>query len=555
MGLLARKINILMTGERQLLDENKERSGDNRAIRQNRTHRKSEADKQVTPALPNGANAVKAEGDKTPWWAIGQMNITRVIDPTRREELSAQRRKKKFTMYGISGLSNDSVPFSEVPNSQISVTRPFQAIQSAFVRTLRTVYDAFGTATGTLSTATGVTTRTLQRTNEYKYVSKSLRIYFNSVKSEKRTTFNTLHHEEPGVVEQFDWTFHQSSMPLTYQVINGMVISNAQYASELAQLPLLEPHSREWFSDKKKLHATSSSTTLKPLITCDGRYIYYSSFFIIKTPAESMYRAGTLLSEGLSGSNGDNQIFNTGRVGEDYYRVQYPDVLFYDNPNTPSEPFIEQWGEYLTYRGVHPYLSAGNIYTPAVRDNWTLVSGSGIYWRFDTHTNTSELQSALLGQPTSTVFVSNIGIEVDYLNNLWDGDPMKTRWLAIKGTETSYGVLQSLANQFLSTSFNTGYRQFRIGLVYYPDTGEALYTANYIIINGTLAQTPRVYTRKLSPGMELPLVHQTALPSAAVNPEQFQLTHEQMISGQWEYQGEAKYPGSKLSGLFALRPS
>jgi hypothetical protein len=327
------------------------------------------------------------------------------------------------------------------------------------------------------------------------------------------------------------------------------------YAAELASLPLLEPHSREWFSDKKKLHDTSNSNTLKPLITCDGRYIYYSSFFITKTPAESMYRAGTLFSEGLNGSNGDNQIFNTGRVGEDYYRVQYPDALIYPNGNPSNPPFIEQWGEHLTYRGEHPYLSAGNIDTPAVRDNWTLVSGSGIYWRFDTHTNTSELRSASLGQPTSTVFVSAIGIEVDYLNNLWDGDPMKTRWLAIKGTETSYGVLQSLANQFLSTSFNTGYRQFRIGLVYYPDTGEALYTANYIIINGTLAQTPRVYTRKLSPGMELPLVHQTALPSAAVNPEQFQLTHEQMISGQWEYQGEAKYPGSKLSGLFALRPS
>ena len=60
MGIL-RQIYVRMTGEQQLLNENKERSGDTRAIRQNRTHRHGEADKQVAPAPTKlgGAPAVK----------------------------------------------------------------------------------------------------------------------------------------------------------------------------------------------------------------------------------------------------------------------------------------------------------------------------------------------------------------------------------------------------------------------------------------------------------------------------------------------------------------
>ena len=553
MGIL-RQIYIRMTGEQQLLNENKERSGDTRAIRQNRTHRHGEADKQVTPAPTKlgGPPAVKtAEEDES------RRRSSRVNNSSREEELSAQRRKKKFTMYGISGLSNNSIPFSDAPNSQVSVTKPFLAIQSASDWTVTPFLDSFGALDGYFSRRTGTITRTVQRTNAYRYASKLLKISFNSIKNETRAIFNTPHHVEPGVVELFNWTFHQSSMekPAIYQIINGQVLSVPEYAPEHAELPQLEPHSRVWFSDKKKLDETSSSTTLKPLITCDGRYIYYSSFFIIKAASDSMYRAYTNLWYGPNFSDADNAIFTKGRVGHDYYRVLYPDILLFANGNSSWSPIREQWSEYLTYRGEHPYLAAGHRWSPAVRDYWTLVSGSGIYWRFDTQTNTSELRSASLGQPTVTTYLSNIGIEVDYLNNLWDGDPMKTLWLAIKGTSTDYNVSQSIATQFLSNSFNTGYRKFRIGLVYYPDTGEALYTANYIIDNGTLAQTPRVYTKKLSPGMELRLVHETALPYGAVNPEQFQLTHEQMIYGQWKYQGEYKYPGSALSGLFAVRPT
>lgn len=510
MGIL-RQIYVRMTGEQQLLNENKERSGDTRAIRQNRTHRKSEADKQVAPAPTKlgGPAAVKAEDEDE-----SRRRSSRVNNSSREEELSAQRRKKKFSVFGIWGLVNNIIQFESLPGSIFAVAAPFQATQSARVRTLHPFPDTLGNITN-VSFPTSITTRTEERLNKYSYSTRITNIKFVKQETSSQTLLNTPVHTETGALDYFDWTSYQSDYPHNYQQVNGVTVTDLKYVPVATQPPQLLPSISQWLVDKSDM----STSTFYPLITCDGRYIYYSTMYYKYRPNLS-FTSNVRKYE----SNVSPLITPHGTLGF-------------------SLPFYERFTEYVDR------LEAYQIFNQS--------GGVGLYWVFDTKTQNSSLRTESLNYQGDGTYRDERTPATNFLEFLSSNDPIKASWLAYRNL-TDVFSLRTLGYNFLERDLGWSAKEFIVGLVYYPDTGLAIYTGN-LKQQGVLRGTT-IYTKTLTPGRNVRDVHLYALPAPNLDPAgKFSLlntSHEDMLNSGWK--AETTLPPSPLtsiSGLFAVRPT
>jgi len=557
MGLLARKINVFMTGERQLLDENKERSGDTRAIRQNRTHRKSEADKQVTPALPQigGANAVKAEGDSNP---IGQMNSTRVIVPTRREELSAQRRKKKLVIWGVDSITPTDAPVD-------SEEKIWYAAMGIVTRVLTSLVPPY------TSEPTGVAgwfyhtylyylqlayPASTPRINKFSIINKRWRPSFSKEQKDSRKFYLSHTAQVANVVSEFDWTFRQRSPGAVAgsYYLNEEKIWNGLYhltsrtiptdspgiATTIAEIPYL---GADWFTGKVRYIPTFVPT----LVASDGRYIYVSIAVAWSTPQFSFFdftargypNQDIPLASGYQESNFVASIFQA----VDQSGTPLPPTAFPRSTGVEGDTFNRN--EHVVRRKLSDWLGGRRTFE---QGPWNPISDPVVEakifrWKYDTEdpdTAPAFSMTDISYQGDGTK-AGEQNFQSMFLSSLEDGNPHKQRWVELK----NYRLLQmastpnytdteiDLANDYLY--LGSGSSIIQPGFVYYP-TGEALYLGK-LKKGGMFPNAPKVYRRNLPINMTTYAAAYNYLPRPSSHPDSFfahfLTTHEDMLGANW----------------------
>jgi len=524
MGLLARKINVFMTGERQLLDENKERSGDTRAIRQNRTHRTSEANKQATPALPKigGANAVKAEGDNNP---IGQMNSTRVIVPTRREELSAQRRKNKLSVFGISN------PGSYEPQPRTIVSESWTATASRWIENQNVggpfFYDYWAQD------------YQQQRTNSYIVIpSQKWSPSFAKEASSNRTYINAPTHELGATTFWFDWTFYQTNVP-DYEPGNSLVV---------ATLPQLPTSPSTWFPN----HPRVNLSPLPSIAASDGRYIWYSTVYALSRPSYAFYYNSANYTGNLpiQTTGGYNQFYDTQNGGAYVREIvsrrtqnSYPLSLApMSDPASGYNVDSYRNDNYKRYGGwdfIVKQFTDDNYFPNQYSD----VRAYGLTWRYDTENpqsppNFSEYNLGYTGDGTLAGFHNFASM---YLGLLDASHPAKEEWTKMLALKTANESFASLANRYFDRTYGSGFYSLVPGLVYYKDTGLAIYTGK-LRRGSSFPNFPRVYTKTLTPNLSYSsasyrLPYPSSYPGSYFR--EYLTSHEDMIADGWEEQANA----------------
>ena len=533
MGIL-RQIYIRMTGEQQLLNENKERSGDTRAIRQNRTHRHGEADKQVAPAPTKlgGAPAVKtADEDES------RRRSSRVNNSSREEELSAQRRKKK--KFSVFGLSNPD-PMELEP--RIGVNTPWTATASRWIEYQNIgpfFYDYWAQD------------YQQQRTNSYTVIpSQTWAPSFAKEESNNRTYINSPTHVLGKTTFRFDWTFYQQNIP------DGTP-GNSLVVATLPQLP--EPPNT-WFTN----HPRVSLKHLPSIASSDGRYIWYSTVYALSRPSYNFYYTDTLTS---MQTNGVPNLFIDTQNGGVFVREivarrtqnSYPASIAPQLDPTSGYNFADYRNDNgKRYAGWDFITRPLNYTNPNV---YSQVQAYALTWRYDTQNPQSP--------PTFSTY--NLGYTGDgtaaglhnfasmYLGLLDASHPAKEEWtkmLALKPANESFAAL---ADRYFDPTYGPGFYSLVPGLVYYKDTGLAIYTGK-LKRGAYFPNFPRVYTKTLTPNLSYSSAsYRMPYPSSTPGSyfKESLTTHEDMIAYGWEEQADAPVSqfGTALPYYFTHRPT
>lgn len=581
MGIL-RQIYVRMTGEQQLLNENKERSGDTRAIRQNRTHRHGEADKQVAPAPTKlgGAPAVKtAEEDES------RRRSSRVNNSSRDEELSAQRRKKKkLDVWGAEDLVHMDVNIYTEDHPWLATTStaverlPEDPPYTSTARNVNTGWSyhlyRFYLAIRNIVTTT--------RRNSFKISDMKWRPTFTQEQKDSRR-FRLSHTGQLiNVVKEFDWTFRQRSLSLVagkydlnYVVIwNGLYYvgegSRARYELQyesmgippvIAEPPYMRP---DWFSDKVKY----VNTGISPLVASDGRYIYVSiaiawskpqyDFFYFDAKGYPNHKPPYYLPiedpitqyEITPEPNFVSSIFQeTGTDGTPIPPTTWPAAA-----RVAGDLFYRD--EHVVRRTLSDWRGGRRIFEQGPFDVMLdpIVEGKIFNWKYDTHNpNTSPAFSMTdISYQGDGTKAGEEDFKSMFLSSLADGNPHKQRWNQLKNARISARAADpnytqthvNLANDYFS--LGSGSSIIQPGFVYYPNTGEALYLGKLKKCDPRNKQScvlifptePSVYKGQLPRNMTTYDAALLYLPRPSSNPssyfQHFLTTHDDMLRANWK---------------------
>ena len=537
MGIL-RQIYIRMTGEQQLLNENKERSGDTRAIRQNRTHRHGEADKQVTPAPTKlgGPPAVKtADEDES------RRRSSRVNNSSREEELSAQRRKKK--KFSVFGLSNPD-PMELEP--RIGVNTPWTATASEWVG-LEDIngFDIF------------FRDYQQQRTNSYTVIpSQTWAPSFAKEASNNRTYINSPTHELGATTFRFNWTFYQSN----YQ-LDGLTVR----ASVVATLPQLPEPPSTWFTN----HPRVSLKHLPSIASSDGRYIWYSTVYALSRPSYNFYYSYTNRSvpDVSMQAHGNENRFYDFQNGGVFVReiVSRRTQNYYPASLDPMTDAFSDWNydyynsdNYKRYAGWDFLIKPLNDTTPNI---WSQVQAYALTWRYDTQNPQSppNFSTHNLGYTGDGTVAGLHNFASMYLGLLDANHPAKEEWTKMLALKTANESFAALANRYFDPTYGPGFYSLVAGLVYYKDTGLAIYTGK-LKRGASFPNFPRVYTKTLTPNLSYSSAsYRMPYPSSTPGSyfKEYLTTHEDMIAAGWEEQADAPVTqfGTALPYYFTHRPT
>lgn len=557
MGIL-RHIYIRMTGEQQLLDENQERSGDTRAIRQNRTHRQSEADKQISPApiKLGGAPAVVAKEDEDT-----KRSSTRVLNPSRREELSAQRRKKeKLVIWGVDSLTPTDAPVYSEENPWYAATGRIQRVLTSLIPPYTSTPSGasnwfYHLYRYYLNLADFASTR---RLNKFSIVHKRWRPSFSKEQKDSRKFYLSHTGQIANVVSVFDWTFRQRSPGavagnyylnvnklwngLLYLGENTVSTYSPGIATTIAEIPYIGAN---WFTGKVRYIPTFTPT----LVASDGRHIYVSIAVAWSTPQFDFF---DFTARGYP--NQDVDLVDNFLIQEpDFTASIFQDVEVDGTPIPPTAfPRSERVEEDAFNRREHVLRRTLSDWSGSRRTfeqgPWNpildpVVEGKIFRWKYDTENPDiapafSMMDISYQGDGTKA---GEQDFKSMFLSSLEDGNPHKQRWIEIK----NYRLLQmasdplytqteiNLANDYLT--LGEGYSILQPGFVYYP-TGEALYLGK-LKKAGMFPSNPKVYRGKLPINMSTYAAAYNYLPRPSSSPtsffQPFLTTHEDMLAAEW----------------------
>ena len=492
------KINLLLQLQRQkLLQENKERAGQNRSAKEDRSRTTKTADKASTPPATTPAAQAKQEEDarKKRQLSGGSLDLYKRRRPAATEDDDDD----EFRVFGISNINPYDWPEkieSVVIPWTATYNRRIESIESDGLRHYRWVRE------------------TQQRTNSYQVVEREWLVGFNEDFGNSTTTlFATPKHTLPGVITAFYWYFHQSSIGYTGQSVAGAVYHSEE--SIIASTPQLSPHSSSWFNNKKTMTVND-----KPLTSSDGRYIYHSTWYVAGSPPPNFYKMSSkIYFVGYT-------IFNPLLTIKD----ELPLETLYTGGFTFNGRYIQRDIQDIR-QGTSNYFNLGDSlqYFRDVR---------GLYWRYDTQTPDAvpELTVKDLSYPGDGTAADQRNVLSNFLDGLHPSDPYYKLWKFLYASNYSkaYDFLSpvtpqvSKAYDFLSpvtpqVQENQTYLRWPPNLVYYPDTGQALFT------KALNTGTPTVYSKTVAPGLETyQMMHYFPYLTQAGN------SHQNMLSNGWE---------------------
>ena len=469
------KLNLLLQLQQQkLLAENKERAGFNRSAKEDRSRTTKTADKASNPpATSPAAQAQQAEDARKKKELSGGS-----LDLHKRRRPAATGDKKKLRVFGISNINSYDWP-EKIENVVIPWTATYNrriesSIEPNGTRHYRWIRE------------------TQQQTNSYQVVEREWIIGFNEDFGNSTTLFATPKHTVPGVITAFNWYFHQSSIGVTEQSVAGAVYHGEE--SIIASTPQLTPHSSSWFTNKQTM-----TTNDKPLTSSDGRYIYHSTWYVAGSPPPSFYRISSKdIFYGYT-------IFNplTTTSGLPYQIIK--DELPLEQIDIGGSIFF---GRYIQkdiwdiQQGTSKYYNLGDS-LQSFRDV------RGLYWRYDTQTPDAvpELTVKDLSYPGDGTAADRRNVLSNFLDNLNPSDPYYKLWKFLYAPQylslptipgySNYSKAYDFLNYLLQPpqQQNT-YLRWPPNLVYYPDTGEALFT------KALNTGAPTVYSTTVATGLE-----------------------------------------------------
>ena len=470
------KINLLLQLQRQkLLQENKERAGQNRSAKEDRSRTTKTADKASAPPATTPAAQAKQEEDarKKRQLSGGSLDLYKRRRPAATED-------DEFRVFGISNIN----PY-DWPEKIESVSIPWTATYDRLL---------FTGVVGQTNTYT-VDRATVQKTNGYRVVEREWFVGFNEDFGNSVQLITTPRHTLPGVITALDWYFHQSSNG--YSGYSNDDVTTPPVARVVASPPQLTPHNSSWFTNKQTI-----SVNDKPLTSSDGRYIYHSTWYTTGRPRPAFFDAytGTVL---------DN-IFNARPILADYYpsdSINTNGFTYYGNKIQRTTPDIQS-GRSLNYSD----------------DDRFFGEFKGLYWRYDTETPEAvpELTVKSLSYPGDGTAADQRNTLSNFLDNLYPDDPYYKWWKFRYGTgyNNAFRFLSPVTTQIPKEDT---YLRWPQNLVYYPDTGQALFT------KALNTGAPTVYSKESTANMHIATVMQLfPYLTEASN------THENMLSNGWE---------------------
>ena len=345
-----------------------------------------------------------------------------------------------------------------------------------------------------------------QRSNYYTVVSKDLLVAFGEKTEGGWADYSSAQYNEPRVITAFSWTFYQASQGHTApsSVVTTVNHPNYPYLRPfilpiVTIPPFMPQHNQSWFEEtvaEPKIERVFSSS--------DGRYLYCSIFYSVSLPR--------------------------GGIFSNFYDVY---------PNYPN---------YLDIFSITGYLDTGGllirILNPSIEDDWGPVGPytdnpniiasdfKGLYWRLDTKTEGATPEFTILELKDIPFSISPAA---NFLNNLYPEDPYYQLWDRYDSGVDVPSIADNAEN-FIDPNEtnpdNDTWRAWPPNLVYYEDTGLALFTAR-LARNNVIPNGPTVYNKIMTENLSY-FVAATSAPyllSALT-------THEDMITAGWDVSQE-----------------
>jgi len=487
------KINLLLQLQRQkLLQENKERAGQNRSAKEDRSRTTKTADKASAPPATTPAAQAKQEEDARKKRQLSGGSL----DLYKRRRPAATGDDEEFRFFGITKRE----PFV-LPNSTVSFSGEWTATAESNSDFVAGTHVDGGHQSKKFYSAE-------QRTNSYEYnTSVVAPKLFEELGASEKKYINMPEVQFPFSLQFIHWTLDQASAPPGN--------SGAVYGTP----PVLAPSVFLQLSLFRRARGLSGYD-IPYVLRSDGRYIYYSIAVQTAktTKLPSYFAAGTrdlnsLYESFSSGSPtpgrdffslvGPDNSFNNGasrkvdfNEGETYTMtsgilmllrpaIRNLDVFEYEfgvgYPSVPGDGSGRNiftgtsWNGNVWNYGSAYWSSITETLTPSFTQ--TDVAIQGLYWRYDT-----EAENPKDAISFRQVDLSNLGTTYatrkstlsNYLDNQDISNPIRIIWEHKKSLNTASLPLPDLASSFTFANQNTlTIESYPENFVYNQSTGIA----------------------------------------------------------------------------------
>lgn len=491
----------------RLLGANKERAAANRMELQDRSLRKQSAAEKAATATNDPSKAGLRRQSEAP--KGGTPNLYRPEEP------SAQRRTRKYLVFGIDQTASQTVQgTADTYSAEWTGT------------TLDGTTDVRETNPVVFSQTTPYTD-----TNQYSIESTAWQPLFYENTGRSVRSWQAPAHQVENNLLGLDWTFRQRS---GYN-------DNFPYLS--ATIPTLPLDLRNTVMVAESIPYRSTSTSSSSVInqtftSCDGAYIYHSRLIRVRRPGDPVFWGFN--NPGINYTPPDLFDATNFEVFEwDILESPLPGTIFsFVNQQAYTERYIQQLANgdrYLYGRTTATPVPASN---PIAIDTYV-----GLYWKFNARTKTPvELRTEDLGDVTLFAYSSAASAIVRFFNNMTPADPIYSLWNSHALNQGSASNSDVLDSWFEPTSYLS---KWPTGLVY--DAAKACLT---LVTTPLGISVPHIFSKPL---LTPPASYVSLFLQLPTGYNEAVTTTGEYVAAGWKDEGPAPAGTAVLDHSFALK--
>ena len=444
MARLGLDLNLAL---QRLLGANKERAAANRESLEDRKLRKENAAEkaQLAADAPRPGSPTQAQEPRG-----GTPQLYRAPEP------AAQRRRKGVQVYGLSNVSG------------AAVSGTYEQFSEQF-----TGYAVRSPSSGVFDTIS------FPLANTYTIQSTEWQPLFNKELSGSRKIYLGDAYTIGNVIKHLHWYFTQKAHE-TYAVPTGGVAGVLPTPLEATPPTLPFTLESKVYVDETALPASVTypwATNGTSITRSDGRYIYHSRLIRTAAPGNAILEGKYIQDSVYDTDNYESWIARTANS------LSY--VYEYTARAAGSSTIVGVVGYGRTEGWVRPNQPA----IPSDPTNYNLNSYYGLYWRFDTQTNTVTFSSSSVGTGVDSTVYDDEKAAVLWLAGMHPSDPVSRLWV---GYKQSYGISDYLVVRDFLSKADSALNRWPETLIYNESTG-------YLTITTTLTgwDVPRIFTKNI----------------------------------------------------------